>query len=991
MASSGTFQISADSVSGRKVGSNPSGVAAPVVNPNTLRIGTLVANPTTGNGAWPMADLVKMSSGWTDNGGTGTYTINEKEHVTIDGTAQLQRQICYDFLQTFPRAGTYTVFKTGSAEVSILAGGVDSGFQSASSFTFTAAPSQAITLYVRSGDGSAADLTAVSIVYSEDVVAFQANANALAGGWLSYIRDDMPSPIVRNLLPHEVFEQDFARRTTPDSLSYVSVLERDTFLSAGETFGARASTFSLEVQAGMVNDIGADTFYWNIPPHASNDWVLQASTLIHSVLNAGIRVAIAYTNESWNTLFWYNAQVVRTIHIAKTTFSTVPSSNTWTSVGHGFTNGQLLASIVSPNSSRLAGFGPYHASGDSWPAPVLTRIQVTNATADTVDMVLQSDGVTPFTAPAGVTEVYGWLETAFDLDGANFDTQVDNSHGLRSSQMFDVAVPVFTAGGRESVRVIETQSDFISRTQERIGVNGANGNFDVVSLGAYYNAAEEWQVGDSEATMEAANIVSAEAVIQTGFIAHINIGILPENIWTYEAGAHLLAVLGSNGTQQEREQAFLDFALTQGMANTENYFFNRCQQIGIRNMVITSTDLYVYGTSGTWGSKSELYLPDIPRTTLYRTWKDGIVPSAADLVAPTIALNGAASVDVVVNTTYTDQGATWNDNVDGTGQVFADLSGVDYSTVGGSYTLPYFYPDAAGNVSITVNRILNIVAANAAITSLRQYAFHHSLWQHTDATYPNGEVWTDWWIGELTNSAALDYRSSGQFGQLENQTIPPEIVTGAANTPDAWIEGVSFTDAAFDSLVVMPANFVYETETVATTVAKASAVMAYIEASSPSSDVWVYEHMQEAASNALTTAEINAYWEECRTNYHTWYVSYYDGLVAAHPTLNFRIVPCGPIMADMFLGAIRNGVDPAPFAAINDSQILWQDNSPHGEPVTYFLYAAICYQAFFEQDLPLAYVPPSGLATATITNNWSLLNDYIRESLVYYRAQGLNI
>lgn len=624
MADSNTLRIVASS-DNRCYGRYADGSYTAPVSTDALSIGALVANPTTDNGAWPMADLVKMSQGWTDNGGTGTFTIDEKEHVVIDGTRELTRIICLDFLQTFPRAGTYTVFRTGTADLRVFAGGVDSGWQSTDTWTFTAAPGQSISLYVRSPDGNSATLTGAGIVHSTDVAAYQANPTALSLGWASYIGVDMNSPIIRNVLPHEVFEDEFARRTTEDSLSFVSVLDRDTFLQS--ELGSRHSTFSLETQARMVNDLGASTFYWNIPPHASNDWVLQAATLIHATLNPTIRVAIALTNESWNDLFWYNAQVIRTIHITKDTFTTTPGSNTWTRTNHGYTNGQNITCIVSPNSARQAGSGPYHASGDPYPAPVLTRMQVTNATTDTFDVVRQSDGTTPLPAPAGVTEVYAWLETAYDLDGANYNTQVDNAHGLRSSQMFDIAVPVFA--GRDTVRLIETQSDFISRTQERVGVNGANGNYDAISLGLYYNAADVWQVGDTEADMEADGIVAAEAVVQAAIVGHINAGFTPENIWSYEAGPHWLAILGSNGTQQQREDAFEAFASTQGMANTEEYFYGRCQELGLRNMVITSPDLYIFGSAGTWGSKSELYLPDIPRTTLYKSWQGAIQPPTA--------------------------------------------------------------------------------------------------------------------------------------------------------------------------------------------------------------------------------------------------------------------------------------------------------------------------------------------------------------------------
>lgn len=93
---------------------------------------------------------------------------------------------------------------------------------------------------------------------------------------------------------------------------------------------------------------------------------------------------------------------------------------------------------------------------------------------------------------------------------------------------------------------------------------------------------------------------------------------------------------------------------------------------------------------------------------------------AADTVAPVITLTGEAEVNVLVNGTYTDAGATATDNVDGTISVVT-TGNVDTMTVG-SYTLTYTATDYAGNVA-TLTRTVTVVpptltgtaAAGAAI------------------------------------------------------------------------------------------------------------------------------------------------------------------------------------------------------------------------------------------------------------------------------------
>lgn len=59
---------------------------------------------------------------------------------------------------------------------------------------------------------------------------------------------------------------------------------------------------------------------------------------------------------------------------------------------------------------------------------------------------------------------------------------------------------------------------------------------------------------------------------------------------------------------------------------------------------------------------------------------------------------------------FTDPGATWLDNLDGSGSVLA-FSGSVNTAVSGTYLLQYRYIDAAGNVSNIVSRTVTVMAA----------------------------------------------------------------------------------------------------------------------------------------------------------------------------------------------------------------------------------------------------------------------------------------
>ena len=82
----------------------------------------------------------------------------------------------------------------------------------------------------------------------------------------------------------------------------------------------------------------------------------------------------------------------------------------------------------------------------------------------------------------------------------------------------------------------------------------------------------------------------------------------------------------------------------------------------------------------------------------------------ADATAPVITLIGNATVSVASGDTYTDDGATATDNVDGdiTGSIVT-VNSVDTSTVG-TYTVTYNVTDATGNVATEVTRTVNVLA-----------------------------------------------------------------------------------------------------------------------------------------------------------------------------------------------------------------------------------------------------------------------------------------
>lgn len=80
------------------------------------------------------------------------------------------------------------------------------------------------------------------------------------------------------------------------------------------------------------------------------------------------------------------------------------------------------------------------------------------------------------------------------------------------------------------------------------------------------------------------------------------------------------------------------------------------------------------------------------------------------MTPPVITLSGSATVSLNVGGTYTELGARWTDNVDGSGA--ATVGGTVNTAVAGTYTITYTKTDLAGNVATPVTRTVTVSAAS---------------------------------------------------------------------------------------------------------------------------------------------------------------------------------------------------------------------------------------------------------------------------------------
>lgn len=84
------------------------------------------------------------------------------------------------------------------------------------------------------------------------------------------------------------------------------------------------------------------------------------------------------------------------------------------------------------------------------------------------------------------------------------------------------------------------------------------------------------------------------------------------------------------------------------------------------------------------------------------------IVNVTDQTIPIITLNGSGSITQEALLPYTDAGATWIDNVDGSGSLTA--SGTVITDILGTYPLYFDYTDTSGNAALQVIRNVTITA-----------------------------------------------------------------------------------------------------------------------------------------------------------------------------------------------------------------------------------------------------------------------------------------
>ena len=152
-----------------------------------------------------------------------------------------------------------------------------------------------------------------------------------------------------------------------------------------------------------------------------------------------------------------------------------------------------------------------------------------------------------------------------------------------------------------------------------------------------------------------------------------------------------------------------------------------------------------------------------------------------DTTAPTLVVVGSGSLTLSSGSTYTESGANWTDNVDGTGFVATPFSGSVNTSQTGVYTLSYRYVDQAGNTGSTT-RTVTVIPVPDTTPPVVTLIGSGSETVYSGATYhDSGATWTDAYDN---NSGTILAFNSGtlNMNQTGTYTIYYQHADAAGNT-----------------------------------------------------------------------------------------------------------------------------------------------------------------------------------------------------------------
>lgn len=277
---------------------------------------------------------------------------------------------------------------------------------------------------------------------------------------------------------------------------------------------------------------------------------------------------------------------------------------------------------------------------------------------------------------------------------------------------------------------------------------------------------------------------------------------------------------------------------------------------------------------------------------------------------------------------------------------------------------------------------------------LRCFIFGHSLIDHRppiNAT-PSDETTVPHWIYLLAESSDNSFAAGGQYGFLtQHADLPPRSQWGYDIVPGVWDEDIeSFEQANINTFMITAANFVqylgpdqpYEDPNNVDQVSPFSAteeIVDWLGSNAENARIYLYENWPDMAgilgdASFPPNAEgLLAYNEATLGDFHNWWIEYQDLLLTSRPDANVRMIPTGPVIAEVINNFLQN----------IESTELYEDDAPHGRANVYFLAGLVSYMSIYEEKASADLEIPDLISTS-IKDQFQEIIDFIWNYLIEF-------
>jgi len=294
---------------------------------------------------------------------------------------------------------------------------------------------------------------------------------------------------------------------------------------------------------------------------------------------------------------------------------------------------------------------------------------------------------------------------------------------------------------------------------------------------------------------------------------------------------------------------------------------------------------------------------------------------------------------------------------------------------------------------LSILSLLWICVQSSAQSTVESHMMGHSLMDHLSTT---DQTKIAYWIHELAVEAGHVYESTGQFGSIwDFAEFDPQSNWGTMGVPASWDQDFetfggatlnNFMFTIFNYVQDLPPNVVYYTSP--SSVLEASQrLVDSVKTYQPNIDIFVYENWPDMASFtsgspfAPTAGEYANYNAYTLGSFHDWWIELHDSLLISNPTYNIRMIPVGPVIAEL--------MGQAPYNTIPVNQ-LYEDDAPHGRETIYFLAGLATYMAFYGEKAPASYAIPSTVLADIRDNYTDIIDEFWDYFLAFDDASGNN-